>query len=68
MEYKGVVLLKNYMAEQKFVQLKTSNRVTYGARFIDFDGDEWIMAKLLDGQYKRIKKASVEKVDILDFA
>lgn len=58
----------NSVADRHFiVNVETKRGDQYSARMIDEDGEDWyIIKQLFNGRYKRLKRESVTKLEVIE--
>lgn len=56
--------LKDYSKNNKMLEVSTSNKLVLAFRFLDEDGEDWLIGKQLNNRYRRVKLSSIKSLKI----
>jgi len=56
--------LKDYSKDNKMLEVSTSNKLVLAFRFLDEDGEDWLIGKQLNNRYRRVKLSSIKSLKI----
>ncbi|PGA30314.1 hypothetical protein [Bacillus wiedmannii] len=62
----GIYAMRDYFYDGVGIKVRTINAKSFTFRWIDTDGEDWYMGKTFKGSYRRVKKNSVYKMELVE--
>lgn len=63
----GINAMRDYYYDGVGIKVRTINAKSFTFRWIDNDGEgDWYMGKTFEGSYRRVKKSSVYKMELVE--